>query len=205
MEPNKPFNPLDEENHKKLTLSIAEALLATPIQSLPPAVPFVGAGVYAIYYTGKFPLYKNIAAKNSKGEYALPIYVGKAVPPGSRKGLNIDQYQGMVLYNRLKEHAESIRQSTNLDIKDFVCRYLVVEHIWIPHGESHLINQFSPLWNKAVDGFGNHDPGSGRYAQRKSQWDVLHPGRRWAEKLTGVALDTELLNASIAEYCKNLK
>lgn len=161
--------------------------------------------MYAIYYTGKFPLYRDIASRNIKGKFALPIYVGKAVPPGSRKGLNIDQYKGMVLYHRLKEHAESIRQSTNLDLKDFACRFLVVEHIWIPHGESHLINGFSPLWNKAIDGFGNHDPGSGRYAQRRSSWDVIHPGRRWAQKLTGSPISLKEIENAIKTYNKDLK
>ncbi|MBL0382473.1 MAG: Eco29kI family restriction endonuclease [Desulfofustis sp. PB-SRB1] len=41
----------------------------------------------------------------------IPIYVGKAVPPGARKGnfgLNIDP--GLALYRRLKEHTESINR-----------------------------------------------------------------------------------------------
>jgi hypothetical protein len=29
----------------------------------------------------------------------------------------------------------------------------------------------------------NHDPGSGRYNQQISPWDILHPGRAWAKKL----------------------
>jgi hypothetical protein len=51
--------------------------------------------------------------------------------------------------------------------------------------EAELIRNYRPLWNTTVDGFGNHDPGSGRYNQAKSEWDALHPGRSWAEKLTG--------------------
>lgn len=50
-------------------------------------------------------------------------------------------------------------------------------------GESLLIGRFSPIWNTVVDGFGNHDPGSGRRNQARSRWDVLHPGRNWAELL----------------------
>jgi hypothetical protein len=42
---------------------------------------------------------------------------------------------------------------------------------------------FSPLWNWVLDGYGNHDPGSGRYNQQISPWDILHPGRTWAKKL----------------------
>jgi hypothetical protein len=113
----------------------------------------------------------------------MPIYVGKAVPAGARKGgFGLDADPGTVLHKRLAEHAESIGQAKNLDVVDFSCRYLVVDDIWIPLGESLLIETFSPIWNKVVDGFGNHDPGSGRYEQQRSPWDMLHPGRSWAMK-----------------------
>lgn len=49
--------------------------------------------------------------------------------------------------------------------------------------ESVLINRYQPIWNTKIDGFGNHDPGKGRYEQAKSEWDKIHPGRAWAEKL----------------------
>ena len=51
--------------------------------------------------------------------------------------------------------------------------------------EAELIHRYRPLWNCVVDGFGNHDPGKGRYNQARSEWDVLHPGRPWADRLTG--------------------
>lgn len=49
--------------------------------------------------------------------------------------------------------------------------------------ETSAIAMHRPLWNTLVDGFGNHDPGRGRYEGMRSRWDTLHPGRRWAEKL----------------------
>jgi len=61
-------------------------------------------------------------------------------------------------------------------------RFLVVDDIWIPLGESLLIAKFTPIWNTLIDGFGNHDPGRGRYEGMRPRWDVLHPGRAWAEK-----------------------
>ena len=177
----RPYNPLDKKN---LGVSVADAVLAKNISPLPPTRQFNGAGIYAIYYTGNFQSYKAIALRNQNQRYEAPIYVGKAVPAGARKGgFGLDIPAGPVLYRRLCEHAQSIEQTSNLDIKDFYCRYLVVDDIWIPLGESLLIEMFSPIWNKLVDGFGNHDPGSGRYNQQKSPWDVLHPGRSWAEKL----------------------
>lgn len=178
-----PFNPLDKKN---LGTSVADALLESPRRPLPPREKFVAAGVYAIYYKGDFPLYRRLADPNKKGKGRkdVPIYVGKAIPSGGRKGGPIDEISpGTVLYNRLAEHADSIKEVENLQIHDFFCRYLAVDDIWIPLGESLLIRKFNPLWNVALDGYGNHDPGKGRYQQQISPWDVLHPGRSWAKKL----------------------
>jgi len=64
---------------------------------------------------------------------------------------------------------------------------------------------FSPIWNRLIDGFGNHDPGSGRYRQQRSPWDVLHPGRGFAEKLQPHSkTDTDLLEA-VAEFVAKQK
>ena len=65
---------------------------------------------------------------------------------GARKGglgMNVDH--GLALYNRLSEHFISISKAKNLNEKDFVCRYLVVDDIWIPLAESMLIEEYRPL------------------------------------------------------------
>ena len=176
----RPYNPLDKKN---LGISVADALLHRDPVRLPPD-RFDGAGVYAIYYIGSFDPYNAIAKANRQNQFAQPVYVGKAVPPGRRRGgLNSNENPGPVLSARLRQHANSIEQANNLDLKDFWCRHLVVDDIWIPLGESLLINRFAPIWNRLIDGFGNHDPGSGRYNQARSRWDVLHPGRPWADRL----------------------
>jgi hypothetical protein len=175
-----PYNPLDKMN---LGGSVAEAMLESPAHFLGGLELFNGAGIYAIYYTGDFAAYKILAAKNKNGKFQSPIYVGKAVPPGARKGnFGLDAAPGPSLYKRLQEHAESVNAAENLRIEDFFCRFLVVDDIWIPLGESLLIAKFSPVWNKLIDGFGNHDPGKGRYEGMRSKWDTLHPGRPWAAK-----------------------
>ena len=175
-----PFNPLDKRN---LGISIANAIFDQEILSLNALQSFTGAGIYAIYYKGSYPVYKKIASKN-KDDFQQPIYAGKAVPEGSRKGgLGLDVQIGENLYKRLNEHKKSIEAAENLDINDFYCRFLLVDDIWIPLGESLLIERTKPLWNIVVDGFGNHDPGSGRYNQQMSAWDTIHPGRNWANKL----------------------
>jgi hypothetical protein len=178
---NDAYNPLDK---LRLGESVTRALLARAVVALPPAEPFAGAGIYVLYYAGDFPVYHKIAEKNANDQWAAPIYVGKAVPPGARKGVyGLSEAPGEVLYRRLREHADSIDQTENLSLADFKCRCLVVDDIWIPLGESLLISMFSPLWNQVLDGFGNHDPGAGRYNQQRSPWDVVHPGRTWASRL----------------------
>jgi hypothetical protein len=101
--------------------------------------------------------------------------------------------RGRWLFNRLKEHAESVSLVENLNVADFYCRFLVVEDIWIPLGESLLIAKFTPVWNRMIDGFGNHDPGAGRYAGMRPRWDVLHPGRGWAFKCAERPESAELI------------
>jgi len=189
------YNPLDRKN---LGRSVADALLQTEPIPLRGIARFRGAGIYALYYTGSHPAYGEIAKRNRDGFFLLPIYVGKAVPAGARKGhLGEGIDPGQVLVKRLQEHEESIRQAPTLDLDDFWCRFVVVEDIWIPLGESLLIAKYSPLWNKMLDGFGNHDPGAGRYQGLRPKWDVLHPGRSWADKCrarseTSTQIQTEL-------------
>lgn len=191
------YNPLDKRN---LAASVADALLAKPLGSFPPSESFSGAGVYAIYYHGRFDAYSPITRGAEK-----PIYVGKAVPAGSRKGgLELDASSGQPLYKRLLEHAESIRQTDNLALEDFTCRYLVVDDIWIPLAESLLIRTFSPVWNSVIDGFGNHDPGKGRHQGQVPAWDVLHPGRPWAMKLRPNKKSEEELRADVRKHFASL-
>lgn len=175
-----PFNPLDKKN---LGASVAEALLTKEVHPLGGVTAFEGAGIYAIYYTGDFPAYQQISRLNRDGKFLLPIYVGKAIPAGARMGADLELAAGRVLQKRLKEHAESVKAAENLDIHDFQCRFLVVDDIWIPLGESLIIARFTPIWNSLIDGFGNHNPGKGRHAGMRPRWDVLHPGRSWAMNL----------------------
>ncbi len=198
MESPEPYNPLDKKN---LGVSVAEAMLNQPISQLPPA-QFVGAGIYAIYYAGDFQHYESISRENQKEKWLRPIYVGKAIPKGGRKGgVGLGTPAGTVLFRRLSEHARSIKESQNLNLADFRCRFLVVDDIWIPLGESLLIGTFRPLWNMVLDGFGNHDPGGGRINSQRSQWDMLHPGRSWASKFReGRAED--LILASIRKHLR---
>jgi hypothetical protein len=70
--------------------------------------------------------------------------------------------------------------------------------------EARLIREYKPLWNMVIDGFGNHDPGKGRYNQAKSDWDVIHPGRIWADRLTGQPASLESIVEKIQQYIDSL-
>jgi hypothetical protein len=155
---------------------------------------FAGAGLYTIYYKGALPLYREIAPP-ARALGDIPIYVGRAQPRGSRRGivesLNATTSQA-VLYDRLRQHAASIervegyfrsQKVEGLRLEDFACRHLVADEIWVPLGEALLIAHYRPVWNVVVDGFGNHAPGGGREGQRRSPWDEIHPGRDWAFRL----------------------
>lgn len=191
-----PFNPLDKKN---LGASVAEALLAGKVHPMSSIPQFLGAGVYVIYYAGDFSPYAELSRRNQAGKAVAPIYIGKAVPAGARKGL-ANSSVGRSLYNRLSEHVESLRVAKNLRIDDFHCRYLVVDDIWIPLGESLLIARYAPLWNTVVDGFGNHDPGAGRYQGLCPRWDVLHPGRAWAAKCKQRSETQDQIALEVAHY-----
>lgn len=155
----------------------------TPIQPMPPLEDFEGTGVYALYFIGKNGLYKDFHDIN-RLDFRQPLYIGKAVPRGWRQGRTATS-SSHELYRRLCDHTKSIQAAQNLEINDFLCRFMILENAasnLIGTVEAALIRHYQPLWNCIVDGFGNHDPGSGRYNQERSEWDTLHPGRNWANR-----------------------
>lgn len=180
----------------------------TPVHILPPPESFLGTGVYALYYTGCNPLYKRYAELN-RLSYDYPIYVGKAVPKGWRQARSSDSAlnQSRELIGRLQEHSRSISLGADLLLEDFMCRFVIFEEEgsdMISTIEAALIKLNKPLWNTAVDGFGNHDPGSGRYEQAKSDWDVVHEGRRWANKCNGKHAEKSTVISRINSHLKSL-
>jgi Eco29kI restriction endonuclease len=180
----------------------------TPVHKLPPPVKFEGTGVYAIYYTGKLKYYSEIYQKN-RLEFHQPIYVGKAVPTGWRQARDVQEgFSSHELFGRLREHGKSIDAVRNLNVEDFSCRFMILEgsasHL-IGTVEAALIKYYKPIWNTKIDGFGNHDPGSGRYNQAKSDWDVIHTGRGWADKCVGKSATLAVVEKKIKEYFEKKK
>jgi Eco29kI-like restriction endonuclease len=161
------------------------AIRAVPPIPLAEVPRFPGVGVYALEYLGDSPLYELLASRVRKGDF-VPIYVGKAIPAGSRKG-KMEPIKNQ-LSNRIRQHAETIRSVDGLEVEDFQVRFLTLEKkavMLIASIESELIGWTMAPWNSCIDGFGNHTPGKRRFNQSRSDWDVLHPGRPWAEKCTG--------------------
>lgn len=176
----------------------------TPVLRLPPP-RFIGCGVYALYYLGDFEPYIPLSRLNREA-YTRPIYVGKAVPPGRRTG-RATRSGTTRLYSRLREHMRNVKRGVHLQVDDFRCRFVILEDVLsdlIVPLESELIRRRKPLWNSVVDGFGIHDPGSGRYDQAPSEWDVLHPGRPWVERLTGEPPSQEEIMARVERYMTRL-
>lgn len=189
-------------NSRSFVELIEEAIdffIQSPIEQLPPDEKFSGGGVYALYYSGSFPDYKVIFHENPD----VPIYVGKAVLPGWRQARGSVKEGAASLYSRLREHSRSIESAENLELSDFTCKFMVLagpENDLISTVEASLTRKYNPLWNSYIDGFGNHDPGKGRYEQASSEWDSLHPGRIWASRLKGTPPDKDRIKEKIGSY-----
>jgi DNA (cytosine-5)-methyltransferase 1 len=66
-----------------------------------------------------------------------------------------------------------------------------------------LGNAVPVMLAQIVDGFGNHDPGSGRGKGLRSRWDTLHPGRSWANKYPKRGETPTQIEQEIREYLRS--
>lgn len=186
-----------------LGASISGAILSTSPVQMSELTVFDGAGIYAVYYVGDFPAYKRLADANRNEEFGWPIYVGKAEPEGRRIGqAPSDQPKTKQLYERLKKHKRSLEAVSNLNVEDFWVRWLVVDQIWTPLGETALITRYSPVWNTLVSGFGNNDPGGKRTAGLMSRWDTLHTGRAWGATGSARSESAKDISADIEQFLR---
>lgn len=79
-----------------------------------------GPGIYSLFYTGALSVYEPI----SKG--IRPIYTGKAIPPGAKKG-GAPNTAAPALQRRLSEHARSIEVKTIQDAQQRVASFFQEE------------------------------------------------------------------------------
>jgi len=181
----------------------------TPVLPVPVPERFHGTGVYAIYCIAQEGIYCDFHMIN-RTAYNIPIYIGKAVPKGWRLGRSnvAADSKTYELNNRIREHGKNLQLGQGLHILDFHTRFMILEGAesdLIGTVEAALIRKYQPLWNTLLDGFGNHDPGKGRYEQAMSDWDVCHPGRLWAKKCRGTHSNRAQLLKNIAEFMASLK
>ena len=166
----------DSFTYETLMAGIVIRFERQPLMSLAEEISIQGPGIYSLFYNGAHEAYKSIS------QTSRPIYAGKAIPPGSRRGDEGD-VRARVLQRRIREHQVSIREAENLEVEDFAFRSLAVVPAWINLSERAVIQHYRPVWNACLDGFGDHNPGSGRLSGERSWWDTLHPGRTWADSL----------------------
>lgn len=195
-----PLTTFDPSDPKTVGRMVSLALLAQPMISLGAVKPAYGSGVYAIYYTGDHPLYMRISGTET------PIYVGKADP--SNGDASTAREQGPRLTGRLIEHAGTIATAEKyaaeksmapglhpIRLADFKCRRLVCATNAQLVAERHLIRMFWPVWNsdtKACWGMSKHGDAANTRRNKRSPWDVVHPGRGWA-------LDEQLVDNATAD------
>lgn len=181
-EPGASFDPGNPDTAGRL---VALALLAQDRVPLDRIARTYGSGVYAIYYIGDHPAYRLISQSET------PIYVGKANP--KQPDARTSREQGPQLFVRLYDHRRMIKTVSAyavehdlpnaLRIEDFECRRLVCATNAQLVAENHLINIFKPIWNNETSicwGISKHGDAAETRSNKRSPWDVMHPGRKWA-------------------------
>lgn len=169
------WDPLTSDNLMPWTVTHFEKQALRPLDD---TEGIEGPGIYALYYNGTMVEYKPIAYGTR------PIYVGKAVLPGSKAGSGDPDPNHPALRRRLNEHAHSIEEVNNLAIGEFSYRALAIVPVWIVVAERALIKKYRPVWNSCLYGFGKHNQGKRRSRTVRSWWDTLHPGRSWTKEET---------------------
>ncbi len=157
--------------------------------------PFFGSGVYAIYYHGDSEhAYLPLSGSET------PIYVGKADPKNPQA--ETVEEQGQSLYRRIKEHAENIAK-VDLPLTDFHYRASPIQTGMQAAVEDFMIRLFRPIWNKEVKicfGIGKHGDSAATRRNKRSPWDTMHPGRKWAAGTASDQLSRKEIEKRIAEH-----
>lgn len=185
------YDPLTYENLMAGLVSHFDSIEKSQLGELE-GVNVEGPGIYALFYTGDLEIYQSIAESQ-------PIYVGKAIPPGGRKGGKPDVTKPAI-FGRLRNHAKSIEAARNLDLAHFQYRSLAVVPVWITLAEHFLVENYMPVWNVCLEGFGKNNPGGARTSGERSWWDTLHPGRAWAESEQAGAKTPETAETLVREF-----
>jgi len=181
-EPGASFDPAHPDTAGRL---VALALLAQDKIPMSQIARTYGSCVYAICYTGTHPIYACVSGSET------PLYIGKADP--KLADARTAGEQGPQLYARLADHRRMIRTVDEyaianglphpLRVEDFQCRRLICATNAQLVAERHLIGTFKPIWNNEIGlcwGISKHGDAAKTRKNKRSPWDVLHPGRSWA-------------------------
>lgn len=183
-----PFVPFKREDHIYSNPAFAEflkdavrAFNGSPVAPMPPP-SFTGSGVYALYCTAAKGPYAKFGKEINRLEYKVPIYVGKAVPPGWRQSRQLDGSAdtSTSLYSRLCQHSRSIEQGKGLSLSDFACRFMplsVCEATLTTKISDFMITFYKPLWNTIVRGFSRCRFTDSAKQEFHSDWEVIHNGK----------------------------
>ena len=76
------YDPLTYDN---LMAGLVVSFERQPRRPLQTVADVQGPGIYALFYVGALDVYQPISGTSE------PIYVGKAMPPGSRKGARVNE------------------------------------------------------------------------------------------------------------------
>lgn len=110
--------------------------------------------------------------------------------------------QGQVLFARLKEHAKNITK-TDLTLGDFRYRAAAIQSGMQAAVEDFMIRLFQPIWNKEIRicyGIGKHGDSATTRANKRSPWDTMHPGRKWAADTITDQMKRGKIEANIATH-----
>lgn len=193
-----PTSMFDPSNPKVVGRFVSLALVAQQRHPLSEIPRFYGSGIYAIYYNGPYPAYASIRGSET------PIYVGQAAPAINNARTPLEQ--GPRLSLRLSDHQKNIgKAESTLDLADFEFRSLVVQSGWETAAEDYMIHLFRPIWNSQTGilyGLGKHGDDADTRANKRSPWDTLHPGRKWAERSKEDAKTPATIAAELTQHFK---
>lgn len=181
-----PRTTFDTADPKVAARMATLALLSQPRIPLCNVPCIHGSGIFAIYYEGANPLYTGISGSET------PIYVGRVDP--EREDASSPVEQGTRLTRRLSELGRSITSaetyassrwpgSEAIRLSDFQYKHLVCATHAQLIAAKYLTELFWPLWNNETLtcwGIAKHGYSTETRMNRRSPWDVAHPGRGWA-------------------------
>ena len=170
-------------------LLVVDALLhASPVPLT--AVTDRSSGAYALLYTGTLPMYSRARRSPDLPSEASIVEAG-GYPLYSGKCLSFAE--------RAYRHASNLRQVADLAPTEFLMVMVpTAGAAGAAYAEQLAIDVLAPVLNLVATGLGSRAQGPGRRrVQRRSRFDVLHPGRKTTGALPGAGPTREQLIAAV--------